>query len=184
MNRETYYQIIHKYIPPNSFTYPIYMIHCQMVTRKALEIADRLELSGEQKTFIEAAAMLHDIGIVKINSPSLYCTGTLDYICHGTEGRTIIEQEGWPVHALVAERHTGTGLTIDDIRTQHLPIPERDMTAQSLEEEIISYADLFYSKNTARLWQAKPMENVYRNVAKYGAEKTAILEDWIARFGE
>ena len=42
--------------------------------------------------------------------------------------RELLEKEGLPQHALVCDRHTGVGITIEDIRAQELPIPERDMT--------------------------------------------------------
>lgn len=179
-----YFNIIHKYIPPDSPTYPIYITHCHMVTRKSLEIADRLDLGKASKRFIEEAAMLHDIGIIMTDTPSLHCSGELPYLCHGPEGRKILEAEGLPEHALVAERHIGVGLRVKDIIAQELPLPHRDMTSQSIEEEIISYADLFYSKNVKRLWLSKRLEKVHKNVAKYGEHQEQILEDWIARFEE
>lgn len=177
-----YFEIIHKYIPPDSPTYPIYITHCHMVAQKSLAIADRLDLSAASKRFIEEAAMLHDIGIIMTDTPDLYCTGELRYLCHGPEGRRILEEEGLPDHALVAERHIGVGLTIEDIIAQVLPFPHRDMTPQSVEEEIISYADLFYSKDVEKLWQPKSLKKVRKSVGKYGERQAAVLEGWVERF--
>ena len=50
MERVDYFRIIHKYIPPDSFTYPIYLIHCQLVANKALKIARALKLSDQRRS--------------------------------------------------------------------------------------------------------------------------------------
>ena len=84
----------------------------------------------------------------------------------------------------MAERHIGVGLRVADIVAQKLPLPLRDMTPQCIEEEIISYADLFYSKNVKKLWEAKRLEKIRRNVSKYGEHQLAILAGWVRRFGE
>lgn len=182
MERLEYFRIIHKYIPPDSPTYPIYLIHCQLVANKALTIAKRLRLSTKRQTFIEEAAMLHDIGIIRTNTPDIFCYGDLPYICHLSEGRAILEAEGLPRHALVAETHVGVGLTKEQIQAQGFPLPHRDMKPTTIEEEIISFADLFYSKNSEKLWREKPLKKVRENIAKRGKEQLAILDDWIKRF--
>ncbi len=182
MERVDYFKLIHKYIPPDSPTYPLYIIHCQLVANKALRIAERLRLSKTSKRFIEEAAMLHDIGIVRTNTPDLFCSGELPYICHIIEGRKILELEGLPRHARVAESHIGVGLTKEDILAQALPLPPYDIFPESLEEEIISFADFFYSKDTDKLWQEKSLAKIRKSVAKRGKQKEAILEDWITRF--
>jgi len=182
MERVDYFSIIHKYIPPDSFTYPIYLIHCQLVANKALKIARHLQLSEESQTFIEAAAMLHDIGIIRTHAPNIYCVGDLPYVCHVLEGRKILEAEGLPHHAQVAESHIGVGISKADIIEQKLPFPERDIFPTTIEEKIISYADFFYSKNPEKLWEEKPLDKVRKSVAKRGQEKADILEKWINEF--
>lgn len=52
--------------------------------------------------------------------------------------------ESW---ARVAERHTGAGITIEDIDTQSLPLPRRDYVPETLLERLVCYADKFYSKS-------------------------------------
>lgn len=182
MERLDYFRIIHKYIPPDSPTYPIYLIHCQLVANKALTIAKRLRLSTKKQSFIEEAAMLHDIGIIRTNTPDIFCYGDLPYICHLSEGRAILEAEGLSRHALVAETHVGVGLTKEQIQAQGLPLPQRDMKPTTIEEEIISFADLFYSKNREKLWREKSLKKVRENIAKRGEDQLAILDDWIKRF--
>ena len=158
-----YFRLIQKYIDPTSNLYRVYIIHVSMVTAKALSVARKLQLSTEQQQFIEEAAMLHDIGVIRVQFELIGCHGTLPYICHGPEGRQILEAEGLPRHALVAERHTGVGIAKEEISKNNLPIPQRDMLAETLEEEIISWADLFYSKNPDKLWQERSLERSGRN---------------------
>jgi uncharacterized protein len=180
MERTDLFRIIHKYIPPDSPTYPLYMIHCMLVARMAVDIGERLGLSAESITFLEEAALLHDIGIVATNTPSLSCTGMLPYMRHIIEGAKILEAEELPRHARVAERHTN--VTKADILERNLPLPPRDLICESIEEEIISFADCFYSKVPDKLWHKKSLAEVRHNFSRYGARKQAILEDWIERF--
>jgi len=73
-----------------------------MVAGKALAIARRARRLGPDLKFIGEAAMLHDIGILVTDQPSLGCYGDKPYICHGYAGREILEKEGLPAHALYA----------------------------------------------------------------------------------
>lgn len=179
-----YFEIIHKYIAPDSFTYSIYLPHVIMVTHKALQIARGMGLSPQSLRFIEEAAMLHDIGVIKVNSPKLGTTGDLPYICHGNQGRLILESEGLPKHALVAERHTGVGISKQQIIERNLPIPQRDMLAESIEEKIISYADLFYSKRAAQLWIDESPADIEAELAQFGADQVAVFREWHEQFGK
>lgn len=177
-----YFAIIHRYIPPNSRAYAFYVPHVTLVTAKALRLGRALGLSAERLRFVEEAGMLHDIGIVRVHEPEIGCTGDLPYICHGVEGRRILEAEGLPRHALVAERHIGTGLTAEEIERAGLPLPRRDMRPLTLEEELISYADLFFSKVPERLWYEKSVAEVRAEVARFGPRALAVFEAWRARF--
>ena len=157
--------------------------HSRLVADKALRIARNLPTSHLLDIdFIEEAAMLHDIGVSRTDAPSLGCHGTAPYICHGVLGRTILEHEGFPRHALVCERHIGVGLTIEDITAQNLPLPKRDMLPISPEEKIIACADLFYSKRPETLTIEKPLQQVRAELAKFGPRKTALFDQWVIEF--
>ena len=161
-----YQAIIDKYYPEDTELRRILITHSQSVARKALQIVSahpELHLDAE---FVEEAAMLHDIGVYLTHAPSIYCTGEEPYIRHGIIGAELLRNEGYPKHALVCERHTGTGLTVDDIISQNLPLPHRDMCPISLEEKLVCFADKFYSKSTPD--QEKPFDKVRKSVAKYG----------------
>lgn len=179
-----YFAIIHKYIPPDSLTYTYYLPHVAAVTAKALRIAYRLGLDTAQCRFIEEAAMLHDIGIVQVRAEDLGCHGTLPYVAHTYAGRQLLEAEGLPRHALVAERHIGVGLTQAEIVQQGLPLPARDMLPQTLEEEIISWADLFFSKSKGHLWRERSLEEARQHVARWGERSLAIFDAWRVRFAD
>jgi len=178
-----YFEMINKHIDPNSAFYAIYVPHVTMVTQKALTIAQRLGLDTETQRFIEEAAMLHDIGIsVNIDAPKLHVSGDMPYICHGSQGRELLEKEGLPKHALVAERHTGVGITLEEIEARDLPIPHREMSPQSLPEKIISYADLFFSKSPHKLWRQESADQIEAEIAEYGQKYVAIFKEWQQQF--
>lgn len=184
MNKKIdYSKIIDKYIT-NTLTKKIYLIHVTLVTQRALRIARGLNLPAETIQFIEEASMLHDIGIAMVDDIDLGCTGKLEYICHGTKGREILESEGLPKHALVAERHTGVGIPVENIIKENLPLPHRDMLAESLEEKIISWADLFYSKNPDDLFRERSIERAFESIAKYGENQQKIFREWESMFAK
>ena len=132
------YAIIDKYYPLDNELKHILVTHSRSVADKALAMA--------RKHFIEEAAMLHDIGIFKTDADKIYCMGHYPYICHGYLGADLMRKEGFPKHALVCERHTGAGLTLQSIISQGLPVPHRELVPVSLEEQLICFADKFFSK--------------------------------------
>lgn len=160
----------------------IVLNHSRHVADLALMVADRLLLAESEHNFIEEAAMLHDIGVCQVYAPDLGLHGKQPYIMHGVLGREILEQEGYPLHALVSERHTGVGLTCDDIIRNNLPLPHRDMCPQSIAEQIICFADLFYSKNPGRLGERKSVEKVRSKLLPFGKEKVAVFDSWLTKF--
>jgi uncharacterized protein len=179
-----YFALIHQHIDPSSPFYRIYVPHVTLVTNKALTIARRLGLSQAQVRFIEEAGMLHDIGVVKVKSDLVENDSQLPYICHGTQGSELLQAAGLPEHALVAERHTGVGITLAEVKANQLPLPERDYVPSSLEEKIICYADKFFSKNQADLWREESVAEIRAELAKFGEAKVALFDEWREQFGE
>lgn len=177
-----YFKIIHRYIPPDSSVYRVYIPHVTLVTAKALKIAERLGVSLEQQRFIEEAAMLHDIGIIRVKGYNLSSDGDLPYICHAPIGREILEREGLPKHALVAERHIGVGISKQEIIAQQFPLPHRDMLPESIEEKIICWADLFFGKKPEKLWIESSLAEVKKKVARYGERQEQVFREWVALF--
>lgn len=161
--------IIFKYYPEDTPLRRLLLTHSEKVAEKAREVALASGRTDIDMDFLYEAAMLHDIGIYLCDAPDIYCTGTEPYIRHGVLGAEIMRREGYPRHALVCERHTGSGLTIEDIERQNLPLPLRDMTPQSIEEKIICYADKFYSKSGDPT-REKSLEKVEASMARHGSD--------------
>lgn len=170
-----YEAIISKYCAGNAELQQILLTHSRQVADRALAILSKhpewVESGEVDPIFVEEAAMLHDIGVVLCDAPRIYCFGKHAYIEHGYLGAEILRQEGLPKHAAVAERHTGTGIDIEQIIREKLPIPIQDYTPRTLEEQLICYADKFYSKT--KLGQDKPMSKIRLHLWKYGSETVA-----------
>lgn len=173
--------LLHQYLDAYPGLYDLVYRHSRQVADAALALAAPLPSGSVDRVFIEEAALLHDIGVFQTNAPKIRCTGSYPYICHGYLGRALLEKEGLPKHALVCERHTGTGLTQDDIVRQGLPLPVRDMMPISLEEELICFSDLFFSKSQTS--RPKTVQEVREGVKRYGDAGLMRFDRWCERFG-
>jgi len=173
-------EIIKKYYQTGTELYDILLEHSFSVADKALYIA---QIHPEFKLdikFIYEAAMLHDIGIFLTKSPEIYCFGKYPYICHGYLGSDLLKNEGFPRHALVCERHTGTGLSLENIIKDQLPLPKRNMSPETLEEQLICFSDKFYSKTHPE--KEKSVDKVRKNLSKYGEDSVRIFDNWCRIF--
>lgn len=173
-------KIIDKYYSEDGDLRTILIIHSQSVARKALQIVSLHPELNLDREFIEEAAMLHDIGIIKTDAPGIKCFGTEPYICHGILGAEMLIQEGLPRHARVCERHTGAGLSLNEIVSQNLPLPHQDFLPEMLEEQVICYADKFFSKT--HLDREKSIEKAEKSIAKFGEEGLARFKQWEKMF--
>lgn len=175
-------QIIRKYYADNLPLQALLLTHCNDVADLAMLIALKNELTDVDLNFLYEAAILHDIGIFLCDAPDIYCYGTHQYLEHGYLGAELLRKEGLERHALVCERHIGVGLSKTIIIEKKLPLPHRNMLPISLEEKIICYADLFFSKSSPD--KQLTLTQVRKNLAKYGAENLAIFEEWFKLFGD
>lgn len=175
-----YNKIIDKYYPEDNEQKRMLLSHSRDVADKALTIADRHPELNIDRKFLEEAAMLHDIGILHTNAPSIHCHGAEHYIRHGVIGAQMLRDEGLPRHALVCERHTGTGLTHEQIERQNLPLPHQDFVPVSIEEQVICYADKFFSKSS--LGVCRTVEQTARSLEKFGAEGVRKFMAWAEMF--
>ncbi len=174
------YAILDKYYPENNELKHILWTHSRSVADKALWIADRHPELNLDRQFLEEAALLHDIGVFLTDAPGIHCFGTHRYICHGYLGAELVRKEGFPKHALVCERHTGAGLSLESILARELPVPHRDMVPVSMEEQVICFADKFYSKT--HLDREKSVEKALKSIAKHGEEGVARFLHWCESF--
>ncbi|MDE5877041.1 MAG: HDIG domain-containing protein [Muribaculaceae bacterium] len=174
-------EVINLYYASSPALRALLLTHSECVAGKALACAHDRGVECDLD-FVREAAMLHDIGIINTDAPGILCHGSLPYICHGIEGRRMLEAIGLPRHAMVCERHTGAGLTIADIEAQKLPLPHRDMCPVTVEEQLICYADKFYSKSGDPTAE-KPLDRVLRSMERHGNDTLARFLEMHRRFG-
>lgn len=172
--------LIDKYYPEDNQLKHILLLHSKAVADKALRIADTHPQLELDRSFLYEAAMLHDIGIYLTDASGIFCFGDKPYICHGYLGADLIRQCGYPRHALVCERHTGAGISLRQIEEQQLPLPHREMLPLSLEEQVICFADKFYSKT--RLDEEKSVEKALKSISKHGNEGVERFKHWCVLF--
>ena len=175
-----YQSLLDRYYPEVGDLRLLLLKHSRQVADRCLSIARRHPELGADEQFLEEAAMLHDIGIRWCHAPGIFCTGTEHYIRHGLLGAELLRREGFPRHARVCERHTGTGLTRLQIEREKLPLPLADYVPETLEEQLVCYADKFYSKSHPD--RVLTVDEAARSLARFGAEGVAKFRGWAERF--
>lgn len=161
-----YLSIINKYYPNDDDLRRLLLKHSRQVADRCLQIARKHKDLPVDVQFLEESAMLHDIGIYQCDAPSIYCKGTEPYIKHGPIGGELLRAEGFPRHARVAERHTGTGLP--------------GYEPETLEEQIVCYADKFYSKSSPD--HVRSVLETAQSLEKFGHEGVRKFLSWSERF--
>jgi|GEM_PF-28013 len=155
-----------RYYADNRPLYDLLLTHSSHVARKALAVADAHGDLQLDRDFLYEASMLHDIGIFRTDAPSIFCHGDQPYICHGIIGAGILRAEGLEYHARVCERHTGAGITREDVEKQGLPLPSADYVPRTLEEKLVCFADKFFSKTRPEV--EKTIEQAKISLQKFG----------------
>ncbi len=179
----TYKEVYDKYYPSGSRLRSILESHSRSVADLALELNERLKLGLDRKV-VETAAMLHDVGIYKTDAAGIECYGSEPYLRHGVVGADLLRDLGLPEElARVAERHTGAGITSEDIRQMNLPLPQdRCLMPETLLERLVCYADKFYSKSGDM--QRKSLERVRKSMAKHSESTLQRFEELHKEFGQ
>lgn len=188
-----------RFYPDDNELRRLLLSHSRSVAMKALAICDSHPQLPLRRTFVEAAAMLHDIGICQCSAPGICCHGHLPYIQHGLAGAEMLRslastpeaaalcpQELWEPLARVCQRHTGAGITRAEVLAQGLPLPlpgdgSEPYMPETLEEKLICYADKFFSKT--KLDREKTVDEAVRSLAKFGDAGVARFLDWQQLFG-
>ena len=88
----------------------------------------------------------------------------------------MLRAEKYSQHARVCERHTGAGLTKEDIIRKNLPLPHQDFLPETMEEKVICYADKFYSKTHPE--REKSKEKAEASLAVFGEEGLNRFKQW------
>ena len=161
-----YLSIIEKYYTEDDALRRLLLKHSRQVADRCLLIASSHEELRLDAPFLEEAAMLHDIGIRWCQAPSILCNGTEPYLRHGPIGGELLRREGYERHARVAERHTGTGLP--------------GLEPETLEEQVVCYADKFYSKSHPdRILSA---DQAAESLARFGEAGVEKFRHWASMF--
>jgi uncharacterized protein len=175
--------ILSRFYDPASRAYAMLKAHGELVGGKALAAAAAVSHLAPDPDFIRSAALLHDVGIFLTRSPGLDCRGVEPYVRHGVLGRELLERLGLPRHALVCERHVGAGISAAEVLRFGLPLPARDMLPVTVEEQLVCYADKFFSKNGETEAREKSVDEIVAGLRAHGEEQVARFLGWVERFG-
>ncbi len=169
-------QIIQFFYPDNTPLRRLLMQHSTQVRDTALRILSDERNAGYDidVRLVSDGAMLHDIGIFQCHAPSIFCEGKAPYIAHGVTGAAILREYGHrngldlEAYARICERHTGSGITADEVRAQNLPLEARDYLPETLEEKLICLADKLWSKSSPE--KEKTIDEARRSLIKFGVD--------------
>lgn len=194
-----YLALLHRYYPEDNALRRMLLHHSRQVCARALKIVERHPELGANRNLVEAGAMLHDIGIFLTDAPGIHCHGTAHYILHGSLGAQLLRNEAeqlkkekqqaiqlqeelhfYEALARICERHTGTGLTRQTIIERGLPDPQQDLLPETIEEQIICYADKFYSKS--HLERERTIPQTLQSLEKFGDEGVEKFRHWTELF--
>jgi uncharacterized protein len=146
--------------------------HCQLVCSLAEQFFAGLDLDAD---LVRAGALLHDIGVYRLESSA--------YVRHGVLGHELLASLGFPVEICrFASCHTGVGITRDDVVRQALPIPVDDYLPRTPEEELVMYADKFHSKRTPPVFLSG--DTYAAEVRRFGADKVARFAALRQQYGD
>jgi uncharacterized protein len=184
----------------------ILITHSRQVADKAVSIVDAHPELGADRDFVYAAAMLHDIGIIRCDAPGIHCHGTEPYIRHGVEGARMIEAYPQPLpegkgdgsvcnnpleEPLDSDNYCASGLPslqggaagmlLARVCARHTGTGLPGLEPETVEEKIICYADKFFSKT--KLDREKTFEEACRSLMKFGEEGVRKFESWHEKFG-
>lgn len=180
--------VLNHYYKPGKLR-DILFVHSRGVADMALEICDAHPELALDRDFVENAAMLHDVGIMQCDAQGIECYGTEPYITHGRLGAEMLRRdaaifglspEQVEAYARVCERHTGAGLTREQIENQQLPLPKQDFLPETMEEKLVCYADKFFSKTRPDV--RKSYEKAVRSLEKFGEEGVIRFNNWHQQF--
>lgn len=171
-------KLLHEKYAPSQAALNLVFTHCQIVYEIAQELMRlKPELKVDNK-LIKAGCLLHDIGAYQ-----LFIGDDLneeEYITHGVEGYEILKSEGFNESlCLIASHHTGMGLSKEDIQDQSLPLPYEDFLANTIEQQLVMYADKFHSKTP----QFNSYETYLTFTSQFSSDNVARFELFSQLFG-
>lgn len=175
--------VIDKYYPVGTLRQSIYMQHVRAVADACASIiAHNQSISVDYQLMIDGA-FVHDLGICMTNASDLDCQGSSPYIQHGILGRDMLIKEGLEKYAPFCERHVGVGLSKEFAAEHGFPQPHIDMFPITVEEQIVCFADKFFSKSLQNLSKPKPLEKIVDGIRKFGQRDLDTFLTWCNCFG-
>lgn len=170
----------HKYAP-NDKVYNLVYGHCQIVSEISLWCADNIAHETKiDKKLLQAACLLHDVGSYAFFDNDGNNLNDRLYPQHAILGAKILEDEGVDnrITSIVAT-HVLLGLTKKEIIETPWYLPERGYEPNSVEGQLLCYADRFHSKtptfNAFDTFHDRLRQNLPLQAAKF--------EEWSNRFG-
>lgn len=183
-------EILGKYYPSDDNLRRLLLHHSRQVAERVEKIVRRHPEWEVDSSFLEDAAMLHDVGIFRCDAPGIHCHGNAPYLHHGILGAEILRHEAenadaslrprYEQLARVCERHTGTGLTAEQLEILDIHVASPDLMPETLEEQIVCYADKFYSKSHPE--RERTIEQTIESLRKFGEDGVLKFSEWAHRF--
>ena len=170
---------LHRDAAPTREAFESVYPHCTLVCEIAEQLFAGLDVDTD---LVRVGALLHDIGVYRLYSPTGELN-TVEYVRHGVLGHELLADLGFPDPICrFASRHTGVGITRDDVLRQFLPIPVDDYVPGSVEEELVMYADKFHSKRTPPVFLTA--DTYAASVGRWGEDKVTAFATLRAKYGE
>ena len=182
---------LHERHAPTPAAFEAVYSHCVIVWRVAEQLLTGAGggpggtaggLPDSDRDLVRAGCLVHDVGVYRLYDDA----GQLDYagyMRHGVLGYALLAEAGYAeAICRFASRHTGVGITRDDVIRQELPLPPADYVAETPEELLVMYADKFHTKAEPPSFLTAATYAAY--VRRFGPDKVAAFEEMRLRFGE
>lgn len=178
--------IIEQFYPEDDALRRLLLDHSRKVRDKALAILHSPQCPCRaqlDESLVRDGALLHDIGIGRCHAPSICCHGAEDYLRHGIIGAEMLRGLSPDLEpcARICERHTGAGISRQEIIARHLPLPPGDYLPVAAEEKLVCLADKFYSKSGDM--REKTLQEIVRGLSRFGADSVARFRAMCGQFG-
>ncbi|KFI39310.1 Phosphohydrolase [Bifidobacterium actinocoloniiforme DSM 22766] len=198
---------LHRRVAPSPAAYELIHTHCVIIAGIGKELAQRAnaryraaQVRAASNASMDSAVpqreldadlvylggLLHDIGAYRILASDGADGRPLAfddrYIQHGIAGYELLKAEGVDESiAQFARNHTGVGLTRQQVEAEHLNLPVDDYVPQSLEQELVMYADNYHSKHQPPIFVSEP--TAAKRTARYGEENLCRWKTLVAKYG-
>lgn len=180
MNKQEIERLHHNYAP-NDKVYDLVYGHCQVVCEIALWCADNIKDEAKvDLDLLQSAALLHDIGTYILFDDEGKVANNRMYPQHAILGAKIVADEGIDMRiSKIIETHVLLGLTKQEIIETPWALPARDYEPDTIEGELLCYADRFHSKHPTFNAYGSFLEGLKKKLPLQAAK----FEAWSRRFG-